>query len=55
MYVDTIKGNVSKTAVTVFSVGDGWKWGEHTLLNPYCIDFAYNGACMGCGFKESAR
>ena len=36
-----LKANVSKSAVMVFSVEDGWKWGEDKLPNvssyTYCL------------------
>ena len=44
-----LKDKVSKSAVMVFSVEGGWKWGEHKLpkVSSYTylgIDFACNGA-----------
>ena len=43
-----LQANVSKSAVMVFSVEGGWKWGEHKLpkVSSYSylgIDFASNG------------
>ena len=57
--MDTVKANVSKSAVMVFSknsVEGGWKWGEHTLpkVSNYSIDFASNGA-WNVHLKESTR